>query len=296
VKASEDGKAPVMSLLGALIQDLAGTGPDAPASAAGLSELPQLRFIAWQHEWRTNGVRALRLPDGGSVTDAASFNLMREREPTRMVVGEKPEPPFLYLWFTHPSFDRNSMVEMSFVSDDGGALPRGNSLGSSSGARELKLGPGRGTWLLATASPGSPIPAATKVRLRYVVGPLENSQEVSPTFRGGMSLAGNSLLNGIGQNTDGNAFVTLAVDAASNTGRRFSARAVTRDGRELESTGGGWTGNADGTGVRVENFEFAIPLSQIMKFRIGTRPIRTAEFTNVVLRVQGEPLIRADQR
>jgi hypothetical protein len=43
---------------------------------------------------------------------------------------------------------------------------------------------------------------------------------------------------------------------------------------------GGLTG---GAGVRVENFDFEIPLADVAKFIIGTRPIRTSEWKNVVL-------------
>jgi len=40
---------------------------------------------------------------------------------------------------------------------------------------------------------------------------------------------------------------------------------------------------SDGKGLRVERYEFDVPLSDVAKFIIGTRPIRTNEWKNVVL-------------
>ena len=59
--------------------------------------------------------------------------------------------------------------------------------------------------------------------------------------------------------------------------------AITKDGRELVASGGSSSGIGDNSGVRVESFEFEIPLNQVAKFRIGTRPIRMVEWTNVML-------------
>jgi len=36
-------------------------------------------------------------------------------------------------------------------------------------------------------------------------------------------------------------------------------------------------------GVGTEKFDFDVPLADVAKFIIGTRPIRTMEWTNVVL-------------
>ena len=64
--------------------------------------------------------------------------------------------------------------------------------------------------------------------------------------------------------------------------RRFGVMTVTKDRRELTASGGE-SGNSDGTGVRVKNFDFDIPLADVSKFIIGTRPIRTVEWKDVVL-------------
>ena len=56
---------------------------------------------------------------------------------------------------------------------------------------------------------------------------------------------------------------------------------VSKDGREIPHDGYGSSGPVGG--VRAENFEFYIPIADVAKFIIGTRPIRTNEWKNVVL-------------
>ena len=101
-----------------------------------------------------------------------------------------------------------------------------------------------------------------------------------------MSLEGNSRLDAVGQNLDGQAFVSLAINAPERQNRSFGVIAIARDGRELIPIGGGTGGSADGTGVRSESFDFDLPLDQVAKFHIGTRPIRVMEWKDVVLPTQ----------
>jgi hypothetical protein len=95
-------------------------------------------------------------------------------------------------------------------------------------------------------------------------------------------LEGNSILNGVGQNAQGRAFVGIAVNPMAMRSRAFGAVAVTTDGREISHVGSGRDGY-DVQGASVAKFEFPVPLSAISKFIIGTRPIRTNEWKNVVL-------------
>ena len=117
-----------------------------------------------------------------------------------------------------------------------------------------------------------------------IPGPLEYTREavVEPKHSVGMTLEGNGYLNGVGQNIDGKAFVSLAYDSPKMKARRFGVRAVMKDGRELMA-GGSWSGNGNGTGMRVEEFTFETPLDDVAKFIIGTRPIRTNEWKGVGL-------------
>ena len=64
--------------------------------------------------------------------------------------------------------------------------------------------------------------------------------------------------------------------------RRFGVRAVTHDGRELNA-GCSESGFAEGSGVRVMECDFPVPLAQVDKFIIGSRPIHTIEWKNVLL-------------
>jgi hypothetical protein len=93
-----------------------------------------------------------------------------------------------------------------------------------------------------------------------------------------MTLEGSGQLNGVGQNVDGKAFVSLAYSADKLKSRRFGVMAVTKDGRQL-LTGGSWSGN----GILAQEFVFDLPLADVAKFIIGTRLIRTVEWKDVIL-------------
>lgn len=244
-------------------------------------EPPNLQFLAWQDEWKTNQPGAARHPDGSPVTDATELKWLREVRPGscfESAQDRKPELRFVHLWFSHPLFDQAIFSEVTLLDEQGRTIQP--DVGSCTSRAD-----GRG-WFTYTLSPGegANIPSRVTVQLRYAVGPLERTQEieVTPKTRNSMALEGNSQLNGVGQNVDGQAFVSLAVDATKMKARRFGVIAVTKDGRELV-TGGSWSGNGDGTGVRVEEYDFNIPLAEVAKFIIGTRPIRTNEWKNVVL-------------
>ncbi|HXF10435.1 MAG TPA: hypothetical protein VN625_06590, partial [Desulfuromonadaceae bacterium] len=92
---------------------------------------------------------------------------------------------------------------------------------------------------------------------------------------------GNGHLNGVGQNAKGNAFLSLAFDAEQLNGRRFAVVAVTKAGRTLP-TSRSWQGSGNGQGVRTEEFVCDAPLAEISRFIIGTRPIHTNEWKNVL--------------
>ena len=139
---------------------------------------------------------------------------------------------------------------------------------------------------MATLSPGEGInlPQRVTVHLTYTAGPLEHVQEleVTPNHSVEMSLEGGSMLSGFGQNADGMAFVATAVDTGNTKGRRFDVVAIGKNGAEFASNGGGRSGLA-GSALGLVRFEFPLPLSNVAKFLIGTRPLRTNEWHDVVL-------------
>jgi predicted Ser/Thr protein kinase len=258
-------------------------------SPAALAEPPQLRFLAWQDEWKTNGSLALRLSDGSPATNQADLDLMRTLSPTGMDLSatepSKRNAKFLHFWFSHPLFDRQSLVDVTLLDADATLFPAGAGGSAASSARAASEGPQKLGWVMATLCPGQqdPEPRVVTVRLRYAIGPLQNAQEAARDFTGGMSLTRNAQLNGIGQNARGEAFVAIAVDTKADAAEQFGALAVMPDGRELQPSGSFLGGNSDGRGVNVQRFEFPVPLSEIVKFRIGTRPIRSIEWKNVAL-------------
>ena len=260
----------------------------AEVSPAVLTEPPVLQFFAWQDEWKTNQPGAARHSDGSTVTNAQELGWLRRVQPGGCDVSAlklTPAPRFLHLWFSHPLFDQSSLNEVTLLDDKSEAIPLGANGDSSGNSRSADESDDLG-WLIDTLSPGAgaDIPARVSVRLRYTIGPLEKTRDfpVTPKSHTSMSLEGDSELNGVGQNVDGKAFVAIAANAGKMKSRRFGVVAVTRDGREL-TTSGGESSNSDGTGVRVEEFVFDVPLADVAKFIIGTRPIRTNEWRNVVL-------------
>jgi hypothetical protein len=261
---------------------------DTLTATAALADPPMLQFLAWQDEWKTNKPFGAWHPDGSPVTNAKELAWLREVHPGGMDVGNlnlNPEPRFLHLWFSHAAFGQGIPVEVSLLDEAGSPIKVG-AQGTAGSAQDPSDRNGHLGWFAKTLSSaeGTNLPSHFTVQLRYAAGPLERRQEVvvMPNTQVAMSLEGGGQLNGVGQNVDGQAFVALAVDANRLNDRRFGVVAVTKDGREL-MTGGSWSGNSDGSGVRVEEFDFNVPLADVKKFIIGTRPIRTNEWENVVL-------------
>ena len=58
--------------------------------------------------------------------------------------------------------------------------------------------------------------------------------------------------------------------------------AVTKEGREIPSKGGGRNGEVGST-IGVTRFEFTLPLADVAAFHVGTRPLRTNDWRDVVL-------------
>jgi serine/threonine protein kinase len=255
-----------------------------------LTEPPQLRFLAWQDEWKTNQPGAARHPDGSSVTNRDELDWLHWVSPSSLSsqVPSAFEPRYLCLWISHPLFGGSpTFSEVKLLDEQGEPVqlnvPVMNIASSSESANEHN---GNLGWLryTLTAGEGTNIPRRVTVKLRYVVGPLERTQElhVTPKTSEMMTLEGNSLLNGYGQNVDGKTFVSIAVDIQGTKARKFGVVAVTDEGRIIEATGGSF-GGSEGSGVSVSQFTFDTPLSNVKRFLIGTRPIRTNEWKNVIL-------------
>lgn len=254
-----------------------------------VTDIPKLRFLAWQDTWKTNQPFAARHPDGSIVTNKQDLEWLQAVPPVRWDISAlklKPEPRVLHLWFSHPLFGKASSSEVTLLDDQGGEIPRGANGSAVSQTSDPTPKSGGFGWFTTSFSPGTAttMPTHVNLRLRYVIGPLEHTQElpVTPNNRTSMALEGNSVLNGVGQNVDSRAFVSIAANADKLESRRFGVVAVTKDGRELTSAGSS-SGGGNGNGVRAEAFDFDVPLADVAKFIIGTRPIRTMEWKDVVL-------------
>jgi len=252
--------------------------------AAALAEAPQLRFLAWQDLFKKDKSN-VRHPDGTPVTDAVEKELMNHTlDHTEYGYGKTKgggTPLALHLLFSHPLFDGASEVDdLKFTTESGEKLPKEppDGWGAGRGGDDYGL-------FAATATPGveSSFPPIINVRLRYLIGPLEDIKtvEVKPNYHVGLDLAGGSSFGGYGQTLEGRASVTIAVNFAGLGDRRFGAVAIAKDGREYPQVGSNVS--KGGKGADYATLEFKVPLSEVAKFRIGTRPIRTQEWKHVVL-------------
>jgi len=272
-----------------LAEDSSATQANAvatPVTPAMLAEPPKLRFLAWQDQWVTNRYFIPSQPDGSEVEDPAELKAVRYINITKLggsaARTNLAKPRLLTLWFSHPVFDSQSLNEVTLLDDSGQPIPQ--PFGSLGAMAEAAAQNGNTPWLVHTLSAGAAtnLPARVTVRLHYTLGPPAYPEPIAPDFRGAMSLPGGSMLNGLGQSADGKAFVSIAGDSANMQNQRFWVTARTKKGDELQSAGGGLSG-VDGAGVVAMKFEFSEPLSNIWHFTIGTRPVRTMEWTNVAL-------------
>lgn len=258
-----------------------------PAVLVEPLEPPRLRFVAWQDQWEQKEGGAVVRPDGTWVAGSVESSLLRQVYPPGFDPGPlrfASRPLFLHLWFSHRYFDRQSLNRVRFLSANGEPILTPPGLGFAAGRSQPQAQNENLGWLTFTGSPGfeDAAPSVLRVILEFTMGPMERLQDIPVTFRGAMSLEGEGHLNGIGQNTDGNAFLSIAVDDLKLGRRQFCAVAVTREGQELEPVGGA-EGGTEGAGVRVISFEFETPLTEVVRFRLGTRPIRHQEWPNVLL-------------
>ena len=256
-----------------------------------LAEPPKLHFVAWEDDWLTNQPGAAHHPDGSAVTNATELNWLKEI----LVAGcvkASPAQKFVSLWFSHPAFTGSDFTEL--LDENGRSFPIGNLFygfyaadGKVDGERYANL-PFHcwKCWCILPSETNRPLTHIT-LQMRYTLDPLENTQDLfAHSFNNpAMSLIpleGDAQVTSVGQNTDGNAFVAIAANSDKLKPRRFGVEAVTKAGQTLVSAGFTFTGYND-TGMQVANYTFDVPLADVTKFIIGTRPIRTAIWKDITL-------------
>jgi serine/threonine protein kinase len=255
-------------------------GPD----RLGGASKPELRFLAWHGQWTADEPGAAWHPDGSPVTNITEQNWLRQLQPGGMDVSAlklNPRPQFLHLWFSYPPGDRLGLEEVSLLDEAGKPIKLGGQGSTADNQEEPTDLNGHLRWFTKTLSPGDEVtpPLHITVRLRYTSGPLERVQElaVRPNIQATMALEGGSQLNGVGQSVEGKAFVAIAVDAATTGDRQFDVTGVTKDGRQIEHTGCTTAGSA-GSSVQIAHFDFPVALTEVARFLIGTRAIRTNDW------------------
>ena len=261
------------------------------AIPAKLAELPHLRFVAWQDRWASNQHHRAWHPDGTEITSPFELEWVRAVAPPGCDVSQTSAanqyPRFLHLWFAHPLFDRQSLNQVT-LSDRDRKLIVPVSSATAAGAAPASPATGNLGWLTHTLSvgEGTNSPRSINVQLRYTIGPVDHEVRLLPKSNTWVGFDGDVQLNGIGQDADGRTFVAIAQAGQMAAIRQFIIVAVTRDGRNLESSDGtGSAGPADGRGVRVSRFAFNVPLVNVEYFRAGTRPVRELNLVDVRLPV-----------
>jgi serine/threonine protein kinase len=271
-----------------LVQRSTAKSAERPAKAVSNSELneaPKLQFLAWQDEWKTNAPLGAWYPDGGRVADVAELGWLRA---VPHVGGSDISSNTLLLWFSQSQFDRASYVDVSLFDGAGNFLPVvGGS--SATGREEANAGNGGVAWVTHSINRGVGLsfPSMVRVKLRYTIGPWEQAQTVRADAKvqaGVVMIEKGVEVQSIGQDALGGSFLALAYGMSAMGDRQFGIVAVGRDGRDLETAGSSRGGQYDVQRQEtVERFYFQAPLADIASFRVGTRPVRTMEWANVVI-------------
>jgi hypothetical protein len=254
-----------------------------PVSDALLSEPPKLQFLAWRDEWQTNQPGAAQHADGAPVLDATELGWLKQI--SHVGGGTASDSPTLYLWFSQSLFDNASYADVSLSDPSGKLLPFHG--GGIAVGRHLKVG--NCGWITYSINRGAGLgfPPVLNLKLRYTVGPWEREETVSSDAllqNGALVLQQGVEVRSIGQQAGGGSFVALAYGLERSGTRQLGVTAIGKDGRVLGLAGGSLGGQYDEQSQKlVERFCFQAPLSEIASFRIGTRPVRTMEWVNVVL-------------
>jgi hypothetical protein len=129
------------------------------------------------------------------------------------------------------------------------------------------------------------------VRLDYTIGPLERVQEhlVDPRHHGSTFSDGSTVITSVGQGADERAFLVLAVDENTQSKHRFGVEAVTKDGAIMQHSS--WSGGGRPGRPEIITFGFGVPIREVAKFRIGTRPLKSVVWKNVAVSVKNNDVV-----
>jgi hypothetical protein len=266
-----------------------GTNIQTATGDINLDAPPILRFLAWQDDWQTNQSGAARHQDGSPVTDTTELNWLQEILPAGCVKA-RPEQQFLTIWVSHPAFTMDSFTEL--LDGDGRRIQPGNEFYGNYAADGKGEGEKYGNlpfhcWKCWCFCPNDITnrPARLSFKLRYAIGPLEQTNILSaPYFNDPAwgAIQYGCWLEKVGQDVRGQAFVSITVNTNTMASRVFGVVAVGKDGQEQRPAFIKYDSH--------QEFTFNRPLSEVSRFIIGSRPIRTVEWNNVIL--PGNPVPR----
>lgn len=236
---------------------------------------PALRFVGLQYPSKERWH-----PDGSLVTDPHELALMREIGPIYagdMSKGESIRG--MEFWFSHPLLESWHITEVEFLDESGTVATKPN---RADGKNAETFGKeGRLHWSIKTTP--ADISKPLNVRLNYTLGPLERVQEhiVEPNAHGSTFNDRSTFITSVGETVGGQAFLALAVDEVTQSKHRFGVEAVTKNGAIIQH--GSWhSGGGNGRTMNI-TFEFGAPISDVAKFRIGTRRLRSVDWKNVAV-------------
>ena len=245
---------------------------------------PALRFISLQHPSKERWH-----PDGSPVIDSRELALISEIGPNYAGDMSKGETiRGMEFWFSHPLLESWHVTEIEFLDESGMVVAR---LGGINGkAKETFGADGRLHWSIQITPVD--ISKPLNVRLNYTIGPLERVQEhiVEPNAMGSSFKDGNTVIASVGQTAGGRAFLALAVDESTQSRHRFGVEVITKNGTKIHH--GSWMGGSGPGSPNIFTYEFGVPISEVAKFRIGTRPLKSVVWKKVA--VSGKDTVSGD--
>lgn len=218
-------------------------------------------------------------PEGHLIQDPKFLKRVAESLPLRIKLNgeDKNEICLMQFWFEHPDFDGKSRPEIELLDEAGQPVWAGHGTGGYS-SNSIDQPPFRSCVLHVGKK--SQLPQHVDVALRFSYGPWEMGNVVTPEFTSEMQLKGApGILTGIGNNKEGQAFLTWHNENARNT--QIDCIVLLKSGQKIGSYGGTWYGKW--VEQRIESASFQVPLAAVESFQIRSRQIKRKVFKNIVL-------------
>lgn len=216
------------------------------------------------------------------VQNAEALGEVSKSQPDRIYTKDKKRADEcrVQLWFSHPDFDSNSMLEVDLLDEGGKPVWEGHGH-TGPGVWSSSKQPPLRSCTLVVGSKGQ-LPRSIDVALTYSLGPWELLNKISPEFHGEELLRGNVTghVTATGDDKEGRAFVSWNNEMART--RQIDCFALLKSGQKLGSLekighGSKWAE------AQLESVNFQLPLSAVESFQIRLRMLRRVVFKNIVI-------------